>query len=534
MIGIQVIKNFQFGFLVSVCCCLLALNGLAQKSKKMYNVLDFGATHDTNILSTKPIQAAIDSCYRQGGGTVYFPAGIYASGTIILKDNVVLHLEAEATLYASRNIDDYRAPLQDATRPVFIYANGAKNIGVKGQGEINGNARRSYEDLRKVDKFIEDITENARASGVEMKQYYVVPPDVAMFIFYNCRDITMEGVSLVESAFWTLHMVRCQRVLIQNMFIFSSLEKGVNADGVDINSCRDVVIKNCEITTGDDAIVLKTRYEDPCENIRVSNCVLTSSSTALKLGTESFGDFRDIRFENCQVKNSNRGLSIVVRNGGTVEDVVFSNIAIECTRRHFNWWGNGDPIWIIVTKKHPEKSKVGTVRNIVFENISATGMGTSRIESTEGVRIENIQFTNVSLEMHQEGYPDKRADHAFYANNVKGLAFKNCKVGWDKENTEEKWSSALYISECSDVVIENFSGRQGLIDSEIPAVVLMNTSNVSIQNYQADASTKTVVEVSGPESKDVMLKNVSQPSKDQEILSISSDVVAKESIQLNR
>jgi len=355
-----------------------------------------------------------------------------------------------------------------------------------------------------------------------------------MFIFYNCQDITMEGVSLVESSFWTLHMIRCQRILIQNMSIYSSLEKGVNADGIDMNSCRDVTIKNCKITTGDDAIVLKTRYDEPCENIRVSNCVLSSSSTALKLGTESFGDFRNIRFENCKVLNSNRGLSIVVRDGGTVENVTFSNINIECKRRHFNWWGNGDPIWIYLTKKYPKKSKAGYIKDIVFENISAKGMGTSRIESTEGMRIENILFTNVNLEMHQEDFPDKRADHAFYASDVNGLILKNCKVTWDEENTEEKWGSALYIAQCSEVVVENFLGRQGLLDSDIPALVLSNTSNVSIENFVSDPSTKTVVAVNGPESKDITLINIQQLRNDQKRLSVNSEVIEKQSIQLIR
>ena len=91
------------------------------------------------------------------------------------------------------------------------------------------------------------------------------------------------------------------------MSVYSSLEKGVNADGLDINSCQKVRIKNCTIETGDDAIVLKTRYSDPCKNVIVSNCTLSSSSTALKIGTESRGDFEDIVFENCKVLNSKSG-----------------------------------------------------------------------------------------------------------------------------------------------------------------------------------------------------------------------------------
>lgn len=224
----------------------------------------------------------------------------------------------------------------------------------------------------------------------------------------------------------------------------------------------------------------------------------------------------------------------MVRNGGTVEDVFFSNISIECKRRHFNWWGNGDPIWIYLTKKHPTKSKVGFIRNVVFENISATGMGTSKIESTEGVRIENIRFSNVNLEMQQEDYPDKRADHAFYASNVKGLIMKNCNVDWNEKQTEQKWGSALYISDCSDVGISNFRGRQGLIDSQNPAVILSNANDVTIQNYVAHESTKTTVKVKGAESKNVTLKNIQRLSDKQEVLIVDPDVIDKTSIQYIR
>ena len=161
-------------------------------------------------------------------------------------------------------------------------------------------------------------------------------------------------------------MVQCQDIEIIDVKINTSLEKGVNADGIDIKSCRNVNISNCRVFTGDDAIVLKTRYEDPCENVVVKNCVLASSSTALKLGTESHGDIRNIRFENCQIENSNRGLSIVLREGGMAENVVFSNISIECSRRHFNWWGNADPILILVTKKS-NQSKISSVRGVLFE-----------------------------------------------------------------------------------------------------------------------------------------------------------------------
>ncbi|MEZ4720393.1 MAG: glycosyl hydrolase family 28 protein [Flavobacteriales bacterium] len=494
------------------------------------NVKDFGASKDTFTLSTAAIQSAIDSSYSQGGGRVVFPAGDYKTGTIVLKDGVTLYLESGANIHASQNIDDYRAPLEYAFRPMLIYANGAKNIGIQGKGSINGHAKRVYEDLRKTDGFIANITENARKAGVEMKMYYVVNPSMGLVSFVDCKDIKIEGVSFIESSVWTIHILKCERVSIDGVIITTSLEKGVNADGIDINSTRDVNITNCQISTGDDAIVLKSWFQEfPCENVIVSNCTLESSSTALKIGTESHGDFREIEFTNCVVKNSNRGLSIVVRDGATVERVKFSNIKVECTRRHFNWWGNADPIWIYLSKRYPN-SRVGFIRDVRFENIVATGMGTSKIESTEGVRLENIQFINVQLKMDPENYIDKRADDAFYAENVRNLLLERFTVKWNDQEVEEGWRHAIRTSNIDGLVIRDFSGSQGLKDSKDAVILLHETSNTVIENSWPTTEVGTMVRVSGSGSQKIFLNGIDPMDRSKEVLVIDKEVQDKSSI----
>jgi len=503
----------------------------AQSDANRLNVMSCGAVNDTHVVSTQAIQKAIDSCYFQGGGVVYFPPGHYTTGTIVLKKNVTLHLEKDATLYASQDIQDYRMPLEDAVRPMLIYANGAQNIAITGKGQIHGRAQHTYEDLKATDKFIETYIENARNAGVEMKRYYSVAPDVGLVTFSNCSNIRVENVSLVESQFWTLHFVRCEDIHVKGVEIYSSLEKGVNADGIDINSCKNVDIANCQVTTGDDAIVLKSWYKDPCENISVSNCTLSSSSTALKIGTESHGDFKHISFTNCKIKDSNRGLSIVVRDGALVEDVLFSNIQIECSRRHFNWWGNADPIWIYLTKKSP-KSPVGLIKDVTFQNISARGMGTSRIESTEGMRIENIKLMNVDFFMSPESKPDKRADHAFYANNVKNLHLMNVRIDWDKEQVEKNWKSALAFSQVESLQIQNFYGRQGLKDSDSAVIDLVNTQNAILENCQAKGQPNVFVKVSGQDSKAIRMHHIDGAKNARNKLLVDESVMAKSSIKL--
>lgn len=465
---------------------LLFIQSIFAFDSPYYNIRDYGAEGNMD-LATNAIQKTIDACFEDGGGIVYFPPGEYVSGMIVLKDNVTLHLEAGATLYASRDEADYPLPIQDSKFPALIFAYQANNIGIRGKGTINGRAERKYEDLKKVDAFIDTITENARNAGVEMKMYYRMPPHTFMLFLNDCENVTIEDVSMIESEFWTCNIFNSRRILIRGVYIYSSLEKGVNADGIDINACQDVMISDCKIVTGDDAIVLKSWFihKKACENITVTNCILTSSSTALKIGTESHGDFRHIVFSNCVIRNSNRALSIVVRDGGSVSDVIFSNITIECNRRHFNWWGNADPIWIVL-KNRRETSKTGSISNILFENIIAHGQGTSRIESYQGKRIENVRLKNVQFFMTEEDYPDKRADHCFYANNVKGLVLDDVSVSWDEDKTEPKWGSALYIKNVEDLTINGFKGRQGLIGSDFPVIHLINVKNRKIEGVILD------------------------------------------------
>ncbi|MGD1848001.1 MAG: glycoside hydrolase family 28 protein [Salibacteraceae bacterium] len=520
-------RLFLLVLFVSVVGCY---KGMGQSNPSWKNILDFGATAEKEVVSTKFIQAAIDSCYHQGGGTVYFPPGDYLSGTLILKDYVTLHLESGATLWASRNIDHYKAPLIDAIKPMLLYANGAKNIAIEGGGTIHVQAERVYEDLRNTDRFIKEETENARKAGVEMKQYYHVPPAVGLLTFADCENIKVEDVALIESSFWCLHIIRSRHIFIRGVSIRSSLEAGINSDGIDINSCQDVVISDCLISTGDDAIVMKSWYDQPCENITVSNCVLESSSTALKLGTETKGDMRHIVFNNCAIRNSNRGLSIVMRDGGTVEDVVFSNITIECSRRHFNWWGNGDPIWIYLTKRYPN-SKVGTIRNVVFDNVIARGMGTSKIESTEGKNIHNIRLKNVQLHMEAESKPDKRADHGFYTNGVVGLRMVGCRITWDQEKTEPKWASAVFLENTDEVLIDGLEAVPGQKDPAYPVVNLQSVTQAIIRNCRALEEVGLFVKVEGKESALIQLENNNPFQKAKSLLRIGSDVQQPNSIQ---
>lgn len=493
----------------------------------IYNVRDFGATGQKDVLQTKPIQAAIDVASLQGGGTVYVPAGDYLSGTIILKSNIQLYLENGATIWGSRQESDYQMipynTIYDKI-PVLIYATNVRNVSIKGKGRIHGQARRELRNFkvpRNLDRFLDgDEISNAVESGVEMKRYVKIPPYVTLVLISESEQITLEDVTFEESNFWTVHVYRSNTVMIRGIQVYTDMTAGVNADGIGIDSSRDVIITDVRIKSGDDGIVLKTSYDRrgslPVENVLVSNCIVSSSSAGLKIGTESFADFRNIHFQNCIIDDSNRGMNIVVRDGALVENVSFTNITVQTERKDWFWWGNGEAIWLVVTKRNPG-SRVGQIRNVVFDNIRAVGQGTSRIEGygSNGDRrnalpLENIRLSNVSFYMNPEARIDKRATHILQVRDVVGLIVENVEMDWNPELVELEWSGAMLISESSDIRLLRIQGRQGIIRSELPVFQLYNVSNALIDEVEGFSGAGLLLDFAGSRTRNIQMDRINR------------------------
>ena len=496
-------RNFAIIFILSIT--------LHMANAIEINVLNEGVVSDSNLVQTIKIQRLIDKCANAGGGKIIFPAGAYKTGGLVLKSNITFRVETGATIIASRDTNDYKVAQNNSGDiiPCLLYAKDAQHISIEGNGVINGKATHYWGDLDMVDGFINDITENARIAGVPMKRYFHYKPYTCMIYFENCKFVSIRDITLTASQFWTLHARWTDYMTISGVKIFSDLEKGINADGIDIDGCHNVTISDCIVQTADDAIVLKTTAlhgeSRSCENIAVSNCVLESSSTALKLGTESHADFRYITFNNCVIRNSNRGLSIVIRDGATAENIQFSNIMLECTRRHFNWWGNADPIWLVVLKRRPD-SRVGHIRNVTFNNIIAHGMGTSKLEGFEGKPLENIRLNNVQFFMYAENYIDKRADDAFRATNVNDLWLTDVSVKWDTTAIEPLWRNAFTFENVNKAVLNRLSGTNAPTGKG-SFIELKNTEDVRIENCLPASGRKTFLRYDKKDNGKVILVN---------------------------
>ncbi len=490
---------------------VLGFAGQDLERDRRFDVKAFGASGLRAQNATAACQAAIDACTAAGGGTVRVPPGEYTVGMLELKDNVTLYIDAGATLFL----------IQDTTlfprgKRAMIFAENASNIGVIGRGTLDGLAQYEFVAMRGLDPEIASEIAIARAAGVDMRRYYRVGVQTYMFILNNCRNVLLRDISILHSPLWNVRLNDCDRVHVGGVYIYSDLEKGVNADGIDIVSSRNVTISDSIIITGDDAIALKTisRNGQPArmtENVTVTNCTLSSSSAPFTIGTETEADVRHVLVNNCVIRNSNKGFGINVQDGAVVSDVIFSNLTIETSRRHWNWWGSAEMCKLVLKKRAPA-SRLGAIRNIVVDNVIAHPRGTSTIVGTAERPIENVRLTNVDITMLPENAPDKRATHALLTEHVRGLRIRDQSVRWSEDRTEPRWQSAVVLRRTTDFDITGFSGRQGLEGQNHPAILLDDSANGAIRDARATDGCRRLVHVQGRATKDVSITGSRVPS----------------------
>ena len=488
--------------------------------EKSYDVLEYGAKADGRTLCTNSIQAAIDECFKAGGGTVYLGGGTFVSGTLVVKNGVTLRLAAGCTLSGSEDLNDYPPRVQEFrsytdnyTDKSLIYAEKAERIAVTGRGVIDGH-------------------------GDVFKGPYKVRPYIIRFI--QCKGVTVEDVTIKNSPMWVQHYLACDDVRISGVTVRSRVNS--NNDGINIDCSQNVRISDCDIWSGDDAIVLKSTADRPCRNVVVSNCVLSSICNGLKMGTESNGGFENIAISNCAVYDTKlAGLAIEIVDGGTMDRVVVSNITMS---------GVGAPIFVRLGnrarpyKEGMDKPQVGALRNVTISNIEATACGPTgcAISGLPEKRIENLTLSNIRLSFAGGGTKDEAAravpeketaypeysmfgalpGYGFFCRHVNGLKLSNVQVQLEKNDGRH----ALVLDDVEDAVIDGFDAP--VCRGGSSTIRLSDAKDVFISGCRPRTGTDVFLEVQGTKSEGIVL--IGNDFSNTEKVLVSGQDVAKTAV----
>lgn len=440
-----------------------------------FNIKDFGAVGDGMNDDANGIQKAIDQCSSAGGGKVIVPSGhVFMAGPFDLKSNVDLSVERGAKIISNPDECIYTESAFKQNRSegtIWIGAKGAHNIAITGGGEIDGRGLA--------------FMDGEDPAAFRLKPVTDFDPRPHLLTLVGCKNVTIRDVILSNAAYWCVHLVGCEDVVIHGIRILNNL-KIRNGDGIDPDHCRNVRISDCHIESGDDCICLKNRREyaefGPCENITVTGCTMISTSCAVKLGSENMDAIRNVVFDSCVISSSNRGIGIQNRDEGTVENVIFSNMIVESRLFDDVWWGKAEPIYITAFNRNldahwrfPEsgiRQNVGKIKNIRFQNILCKSESGVYISGNEVSQPEDILLENVRVEINKTtkytgGKFDRRpcdvegiVDHnttGFFLSHAKNITLRNCEVKWG-ENRPDYYGSAIEAEHVEELSIENFKG----------------------------------------------------------------------------
>ncbi|MCR9099200.1 MAG: glycosyl hydrolase family 28 protein [bacterium] len=435
--------------------------GLFAQSQRVFSIQDYGAKGDGTTLNTHAIQAAIDAANKAGGGRVLITRGTFVSGTLVLKSGVEIHITAGDTLLGSPYLRDYpdmeqrtiRSYTERYSRKAFIYAESATDIALTGRGMIHGN---SYAPEFKTAKHGRD-----KPLGMRL---------------ISCKRVNVEGLTLTSAGLWLQHYLNCEDLHIEGI---TAINHGnFTNDGLNVDGCRNVSIKNIRIDSHDDALVFKSTGPARCENITVRNCDLKSHCHGLKFGTETTAGFRNIDIANITISASDSlhyksgtlwrvitGIAIELVDGGTMENIRIHNLRADSVYA---------PVFLKLgnrARKHTEDAPEpapGQMRNIHLSNFRITDAGpfSSSVTGFPGHPIQNVTLENIDIEYNEapgaeelftevpeneKRYPEITMftkglesrkylpTHGLFARHVDGLVIRNFKVQPTQDDPRPKF-----------------------------------------------------------------------------------------------
>ena len=461
------------------------------------SVSDFGGVGDGIAMNTDAFKSAIEHLVSIGGGRVVVPEGIWLTGPVTLKDNIELHVTPNAVILFSPDRDLYPVIETvfeglDTKRCIApINADGAKNIAITGGGTIDGSGD-SWRQVKKSKMTASQWKELLASGGFTDKTGSVWYPDSSSYRgsmvsdafnvpqgletdeewesvktylrpvligLKECENVLLEDVLFQNSPCWNIHPLMCRNVIINNITVRNPWYSQ-NGDGIDIDSCEDVLLINSSFDVGDDAICIKSGKDEdgrrrarPCRNLIVDNCIVFHGHGGFVVGSEMSGGVENISVTNCSFLGTDVGLRFkscrgrggVVKNIH-IEDIVMTDIPAEPLLFDLHYGG----------KSALEAAEDGRGSEFDIEYVPAD-------ETTPEFReiyIRNITCNGAGRAMYFNGIPEK---------HISGIKVENCNIVADR-GADIRYSDGVELK------------NVGIIQAEGPGYSVINCKNVSMED----------------------------------------------------
>lgn len=500
--------------------------------KDTVSIIRFGAKPDGLTLNTKSINDAIEVCNKKGGGVVLIPTGYWLTGPLVLKSNVNLHLQKNAVLQFTKDFNQY--PLVEGNWEGIpqmrnqspISATGATNIAITGFGVIDGGGEAWR--MVKKEKLTESNWKKLVASGGVLSEdkktwypsesslkgsklknpgqispekttaYYQEVKDFLrpnLLVLTKCNKILLEGVTFQNSPAWNLHPLMSENITIRNVHVKNPWY-AQNGDGVDLESCKNVLIENSVFDVGDDGICIKSGRDAegrkramPTENVIVKNCTVYAAHGGFVIGSEMSGGARNIWVDNCTFIGTDIGLRFKTTRGrgGIVENIYIKNISMKDIAGEailFDmYYAAQDPIALVGEKREPPKVE------------------------TLPVTEETPQFRNIFV----NGVVAQGAEKAIFVRGLPEMNVKNIVM----ENMIIQAKAGLDMTEATGITLRNVQ----LLTKEVdPVMNIHNSQNIVLDRITYKPGADLLLNISGEKSKGIKLNgtDVKRAKKDVE------------------
>lgn len=492
-----------------------------QFKKDTFNIIRYGARPDGITLNTKSINDAIADCNKKGGGVVVVPAGLWITGPVELKSNVNLHLQRNAILQSTRDFSQYQLVagnwegLPQMRNQSPIWAANQQNIAITGFGIIDG-AGDAWRMVKK-EKLTETNWKRLVASGgvlddakriwypteqslkgSKLKNPGEVKPEKTaefynevkdflrpnLLVLTNCRRILLEGVTFQNSPAWCLHPLMSEDITIRNINVKNPWY-AQNGDGLDLESCKNVLVENSVFDVGDDGICIKSGRDEagrkramPTQDVIVRNCTVYHAHGGFVIGSEMSGGAKNIYVDNCTFIGTDIGLRFKTTRGrgGMVENIFISNIAMKDIPGEailFDmYYAAQDPIPLAGEKREPPKVETLPVSEATpqFQNF----------------HIQNVVCHGAEKGIFVRGLPEM---------NVKNIVMEDMVL---------QSREGLDLTEATGITLRNV---QLISTNTNPVLNIHNGKNITLDKIGYKEGSELLLNVTGEKSSMIRLEN---------------------------